>query len=44
MEYEVVREDGWHKVKSKDLRVGDIVKVEGGNRVPADMVVLHSEN
>ena len=44
MEYEVVKESGWKKVKSKDLRVGDIVKVEGGNRIPADMVVLHSDN
>lgn len=44
MEYEVAREEGWRRVKSKDLRVGDIVKVEGGSRVPADMVVLHSDN
>ena len=32
------------KKKSKDLRVGDIVKVEGGNRVPADLIVLYSDN
>jgi len=24
--------------------VGDIVKMEGGDRVPADMIVLHSDN
>jgi len=32
------------RIKSKDLRVGDIVKIEGGNRVPADIVVLYSDN
>lgn len=32
------------KIKSKDLRVGDIVKVEGGDRIPADMITLYSDN
>ena len=32
------------KIKSKDLRVGDIVKVVGGDRIPADMVTLYSDN
>jgi len=26
------------------LRVGDIVKLEGGDRVPADMITLYSDN
>ncbi len=30
------------RVKSKDLKVGNIVRIEGGDRVPADMVVLYS--
>jgi phospholipid-translocating ATPase len=32
------------RVKSKDLRVGDIVKMEGGDRVPADLITLYSDN
>jgi len=40
----VVRRTGFVRVKSKDLIVGDIVKMEGGDRVPADMIVLHSDN
>lgn len=43
-EYEVLRPHGMEKIKSKDLRVGDIVKVEGGDRIPADMVTLYSDN
>lgn len=41
-EYDVVRSNGMERVKSKDLRVGDIVKIEGGDRVPADLIVLYS--
>ena len=32
------------KIKSKDLRVGDLVILEGGDRVPADMVTIYSDN
>lgn len=35
---------GLERIKSKDLRVGDIVKLEGGDRVPADMITLYSDN
>lgn len=31
------------KIKSKDLKVGDIVKVVGGDRIPADMITLYSD-
>ena len=31
------------KVKSKDLIVGDIVKIVGGDRIPADMITLYSD-
>lgn len=42
-EYDVVRPTGFQKIKSKDLKVGDIVKVVGGDRIPADMVTLYSD-
>jgi phospholipid-translocating ATPase len=42
-EYDVVRENGFQRVKSKDLKVGDIVKVVSGDRIPADMVTLYSD-
>ena len=29
-------------IKSKDLRVGDIVRIEDGGAIPADMVILSS--
>ena len=41
--YHVVRPNGFQPVKSKDLKVGDIVKVQGGDRIPADMVTLYSD-
>jgi phospholipid-translocating ATPase len=31
-------------VKSKDLKIGDIVILNKGDRVPADMVTLYSDN
>ena len=40
----MVRGNGCLRIKSKDLRVGDIVKIESGDRVPADLVVLYSDN
>lgn len=39
----MVRKDGFERVKSKDLKIGDIVKVVGGDRIPADMIVLYSD-
>lgn len=42
-EYEVVKPGGFIRIKSKDLKVGDIVKIVGGDRVPADMITLHSD-
>jgi phospholipid-translocating ATPase len=31
-------------IKSKDLRVGDVVIVKSGNRIPADMITLYSDD
>lgn len=31
-------------MKSKDLRVGDIVVVKSGSRIPADMITLYSDD
>ncbi len=31
-------------MKSKDLKIGDIVILNKGDRVPADMVTLYSDN
>lgn len=43
--YEIIRKGGKRdKVKSKDLRVGDIVVVKSGNRIPADMITLYSDD
>ena len=42
-EYDVVRPTGFQRIKSKDLKVGDIVKVVSGDRIPADMITLYSD-
>lgn len=42
-QYDVVRPTGFQQVKSKDLKVGDIVKVQGGDRIPADMITLYAD-
>ena len=39
----MARQGGFVRVKSKDLKVGDVVRIEGGDRVPADMVTLYSD-
>lgn len=33
----------YKKTKSKDLKVGDVIKVKN-ERIPADLVILHSIN
>lgn len=43
-EYQVIRQNSLERIKSKDLRVGDIVKVQGGDRVPADLIALYSDS
>lgn len=39
----MARPEGFKWIKSKDLIVGDIVKIVGGDRIPADMITLHSD-
>lgn len=42
--YDVVKDDGMVKMKSKDLKIGDIVVLRKGDRIPADMLTLYSDN
>ena len=42
--YDVVTSNGIVKAKSKDLKIGDIVIIVKGDRVPADMLTLYSDN
>ena len=42
--YGVVREDELLKVKSKDLKIGDLVVINSGDRIPADLLTLYSDN
>jgi phospholipid-translocating ATPase len=42
--YKVLRSTGWVDMESKDLVVGDIVEVKGKERIPADMIMLYSED
>ncbi|KAI1813764.1 phospholipid-translocating P-type ATPase [Poronia punctata] len=34
--------DGWARIRWRDIRVGDIVRLERNERVPADMALLHA--
>ncbi|PAV29944.1 calcium-translocating P-type ATPase, SERCA-type [Virgibacillus profundi] len=38
----VLREEKWMKISSKDVVVGDIVKITSGDRVPADIRIVKS--
>ena len=42
--YEVVKDGGLVKMKSKDLKIGDIVVLKKNDRIPADMLTLYSDN
>ena len=42
--YEVVKGNQLEKMKSKDLKIGDIVILTKGDRIPADMLTLFSDN
>jgi phospholipid-translocating ATPase len=42
--YTVIEENGNREVKSKDLRVGDVVVINAGDRIPADMLTLYSDD
>jgi sodium/potassium-transporting ATPase subunit alpha len=38
----VKREGEWQRVNSEDLVRGDIIHVRGGDRVPADIRIVHT--
>jgi len=40
----VYREELWKQVKAKDIVVGDLIKIEQDQDVPADMIILNSSN
>jgi len=40
--YDVLRPEGWAKVKSGNIQVGDIVKVKQDDMIPADIVFISS--
>ncbi len=42
--YDVVKDNEMVKMKSKDLKIGDIVVLRKGDRIPADMLTLYSDN
>lgn len=42
--YRVLRADGYTELQSAELLVGDIVEIKGKDRIPADMILLYSED
>lgn len=38
----VLREESWQKVRAEHLVIGDVVRLSRGNRVPADIRIVHS--
>ncbi|RDW20814.1 calcium-translocating P-type ATPase, SERCA-type [Oceanobacillus arenosus] len=38
----VLRDDKWERVSSREVVIGDIVKVESGDRIPADIRIIKS--
>ncbi len=40
----MVKDGGLVKMKSKDLKIGDIVVLKKNDRIPADMLTLYSDN
>ncbi len=42
--YRVLTAEGYSEKESKDLVVGDIIEIKGKDRVPADMILLYSED
>ncbi|OZU90378.1 ATPase [Virgibacillus indicus] len=40
----VLREERWEKILSKEVVVGDIIKVSSGDRVPADIRIVKSNS
>lgn len=38
----VLRNESWEKISSREVVVGDIVKVNSGDRIPADIRIIRS--
>src|SRR5699024_9038329 len=38
----VLRDGQWQKVQAEQLVIGDVVRLSRGNRVPADIRIIHS--
>ncbi|MFC3040275.1 calcium-translocating P-type ATPase, SERCA-type [Virgibacillus xinjiangensis] len=41
---QVLRDGQWEKVNSKDIVVGDIVRLQSGDRIPADVRIIQSSS
>src|SRR5699024_10677192 len=40
----VKRNGKWEKISSKDIVAGDVVRVSSGDRIPADIRIIHTDN
>lgn len=40
--YEKIGQHNMEPIKSKDIKVGDIIKVKQNQRVPADLILFHT--
>lgn len=42
--YDVLTVSGLHKAKSSSLAVGDVLQLKSGDRVPADLLLIHTDD
>lgn len=40
--FRLMTPQGFQSIPSSQLKVGDIIQIEGGQRIPADCILLHS--